>query len=81
MKQLREAAFCIEDIIDDYLIHAGQQPRDPGCVDLLHKLKTILSRRRIALRFKTLSHLFVESRKGVKDMASNVLLNKDQAVL
>ncbi|AES70488.1 LRR and NB-ARC domain disease resistance protein [Medicago truncatula] len=48
VKQLREAAFHIEDIIDDYLIQVRQQPRDPGCIALLHKLKTTLPRRRIA---------------------------------
>ena len=48
VKQLREAAFRIEDIIDDYLIRVGQQPQDPGCIALLHKLKTMISRRRIA---------------------------------
>ena len=48
MKQLWEAAFRIKDIIDDYLIQVRQQPRDPGCIALLHKLKTMIPRRRIA---------------------------------
>ncbi|CAL5191835.1 unnamed protein product [Lathyrus oleraceus] len=48
VKQVREAAFRIEDIIDDYLIHVGQQPPHPGCVFLLHKLKTIIPSRQIA---------------------------------
>jgi disease resistance protein RPM1 len=47
-KQVREAAFRIEDIIDDYLIHVRQHPHDPGCVSLLHKIKTVIPRRRIA---------------------------------
>ncbi|KAI5409152.1 hypothetical protein KIW84_054817, partial [Lathyrus oleraceus] len=48
VKQVREAAFRIEDIIDEYMIQVGQQPRDHGCASLLHKLKAIISRRRIA---------------------------------
>ncbi|AES70484.1 disease resistance protein (CC-NBS-LRR class) family protein [Medicago truncatula] len=52
VKQLRVAAFRIEDIIDDYLIHVGQQPRDPGCVavfdKITHLLKTMTRRHRIA---------------------------------
>ncbi|CAK8565678.1 unnamed protein product [Lathyrus sativus] len=63
VKQLREAAFRIEDIIDDYLIHAGQQPRDPGCVDLLHKFKTILSRHRIASEIQDIK----SSVRGIKE--------------
>ncbi|KEH33973.1 NBS-LRR resistance protein, putative [Medicago truncatula] len=39
VKQLREAAFHIEDIIDDYLIQVGQQPRDPGCIDVANSMK------------------------------------------
>ncbi|CAJ2640042.1 unnamed protein product [Trifolium pratense] len=50
VKQVREVAFRIEDIIDDYLIRVVQvqQPRVPGCVALLHKLKTMIPRRQIA---------------------------------
>jgi disease resistance protein RPM1 len=77
VKQLREAAFRIEDIIDEYLILAAQQPRDHGCIALLHKLKTMIPRVEQHLRFKMLSHLFVRSQKEVKDMASNVRLNKE----
>jgi disease resistance protein RPM1 len=52
VKQTREAAFRIEDIIDQYMIYVAQQPRDPGCVALLHKIshmiKTLAPRRRLA---------------------------------
>ncbi|PNX61440.1 NBS-containing resistance-like protein, partial [Trifolium pratense] len=48
VKQVREVAFCIEDIIDDYLIQVVQQPRVPGCASLLHKLKTMIPRHQIA---------------------------------
>ncbi|CAJ2639916.1 unnamed protein product [Trifolium pratense] len=47
VKQVREVAFRIEDIIDDYLILVGQKPRKPGCVDLVCKIKTMIPRRRI----------------------------------
>ncbi|MCH95839.1 NBS-containing resistance-like protein, partial [Trifolium medium] len=52
VREVREAAFRIEDVIDDYLIQVRQQPRDPGCVALLHKivhsLKVIIRRHQIA---------------------------------
>ncbi|CAK8565680.1 unnamed protein product [Lathyrus sativus] len=48
VKQVREAAFRIEDIIDDYMIQVGQQPPHPGCAALIHKLKSMIPRRRIA---------------------------------
>ncbi|WJX37558.1 hypothetical protein P8452_25312 [Trifolium repens] len=52
VKQTREAAFRIEDIIDQYMIYVAQQPRDPGCVALIHKIshmiKTLAPRRRLA---------------------------------
>ncbi|XP_058782221.1 disease resistance protein RPM1-like [Vicia villosa] len=48
VKQVREAAFRIEDIIDDYMIQVGQQPPRSGCVALFHKLKSMISRHRIA---------------------------------
>ncbi|XP_045827016.1 disease resistance protein RPM1-like [Trifolium pratense] len=54
VKHVREAAFRIEDIIDDYLIHVEQQPLDDttGCVAVLHKiaqlLKTMIHQHQIA---------------------------------
>ncbi|CAK8565695.1 unnamed protein product [Lathyrus sativus] len=48
VKQVREAAFRIEDIIDEYMILVGQQPLHHGFLSLLHKLKAMISRRRIA---------------------------------
>ncbi|RHN67311.1 putative P-loop containing nucleoside triphosphate hydrolase [Medicago truncatula] len=56
VKQVREIAFRIEDVIDDYMIHVGQQPRDSRCVSLLHDiphlLKTMNSRRQIAFKIQ-----------------------------
>ncbi|WJX31536.1 hypothetical protein P8452_19956 [Trifolium repens] len=52
VRQVREAAFRIEDVIDDYLIQVRQQPRDPGFVALLrkivHSLKVVIPRHQIA---------------------------------
>jgi disease resistance protein RPM1 len=52
VKQVREVAFRIEDVIDDYLIQVRQQPCDPGCVALLrkiaHSLKIVTTRHQIA---------------------------------
>ncbi|MCI16343.1 NBS-containing resistance-like protein, partial [Trifolium medium] len=47
VKQVREVAFRIEDIIDDYLIQVGQKSPDSGCVALVCKIKTMIPRRRI----------------------------------
>ncbi|PNX59934.1 disease resistance protein rpm1-like [Trifolium pratense] len=52
VKQVREAAFHIEDVVDDYVIQVRQRPRDSGCVALLskivHSLKVITHRHQIA---------------------------------
>ncbi|XP_058788079.1 disease resistance protein RPM1-like [Vicia villosa] len=48
VKQVREATFRIEDIIDDYMIQVGQQLPRHGFVALFHKLKTMIRRHRIA---------------------------------
>ncbi|KAK2387035.1 disease resistance protein RPM1 [Trifolium repens] len=57
VREVREAAFRIEDVIDDYLIQlrqqpVRQQPREPGCVTLLrkiaHSIKILTPRHQIA---------------------------------
>ncbi|GAU41204.1 hypothetical protein TSUD_128800 [Trifolium subterraneum] len=52
VRQLREAAFQIEDIIDNYMMYVEQQPRNPGCAALLnnfsHLFKTLKQRHQIA---------------------------------
>ncbi|KAL5057735.1 hypothetical protein RYX36_029339 [Vicia faba] len=63
VKQVREAAFRIEDIIDDYSIHVGQQPPHPGCLFLLHKLKIIIPRHQIASEIQDIK-LYV---RGIKE--------------
>ncbi|XP_058782219.1 disease resistance protein RPM1-like [Vicia villosa] len=63
VKQVQEAAFRIEDIIDDYMIQVGQQPPHPGCVALFHKLKSMIPRRRIASEIQDVkSHI-----RGMKE--------------
>ncbi|KAK7316743.1 hypothetical protein RJT34_00425 [Clitoria ternatea] len=52
VKQAREAAFRIEDIIDEYMFYVGQHPRDPGCTTSLNKIahliKILMPRHQIA---------------------------------
>ncbi|WJX37455.1 hypothetical protein P8452_25218 [Trifolium repens] len=61
VKQVREVAFRIEDIIDDYLIKVVPQPRDhPRCVALLHKLKTIIPRHQIAYEIQDIKSSIIE---------------------
>ncbi|CAJ2639976.1 unnamed protein product [Trifolium pratense] len=66
VKQVREAAFRIEDVIDDYLIQVRQEPRDPGFVALLHKivhsLKVIIPRHQIASKIQDIK----SSLRGIK---------------
>ncbi|KAK7316621.1 hypothetical protein RJT34_00223 [Clitoria ternatea] len=84
VKEVRETAFLIEDIIDEYTIHVGQQPQDPGFTGLLkktaHLLKTPIPRHRIAS--ETSSHLFKKYGTEATGMTSkdNLLLKKDQVV-
>ncbi|XP_045827017.1 disease resistance protein RPM1-like [Trifolium pratense] len=67
VKQVREAAFHIEDVIDDYLIQVRQEPRDPGFVALLHKivhsLKVIIPRHQIASKIQDIK----SSLRGIKE--------------
>ncbi|GAU41223.1 hypothetical protein TSUD_128990 [Trifolium subterraneum] len=67
VKQVREAAFRIEDVIDDYLMQVRQQPRDPGCVALLrkivHSLKVIIPRHQIASEIQDIK----SSVRGIKE--------------
>ncbi|XP_027343836.1 disease resistance protein RPM1-like [Abrus precatorius] len=62
VKQAREAAFRIEDIIDEYLIYVGKKPHDPGCVvslnKIAHLIKTLIPRHRIASEIRDIkSHV------------------------
>ncbi|KAL5193470.1 Disease resistance protein RPM1 [Glycine soja] len=56
VKELREASFSIEDVIDEYMILVEQQPRDPGCATslckVIHFIKTLMPRRQIASKIK-----------------------------
>ncbi|XP_027343740.1 disease resistance protein RPM1-like [Abrus precatorius] len=62
VKQVREAAFRIEDIIEEYLIYTGKKPHDPGCVvslnKIAHLIKTLIPRHRIASEIRDIkSHV------------------------
>lgn len=52
VKQLREASFRVEDVIDEYMIYVQQQPRDSGRAALLsqiiHFIETLKPRHQIA---------------------------------
>nr|AHB64357.1 NBS-LRR protein [Cicer arietinum] len=70
IKQLIEAAFAMEDVIDEYMIHEEQQTdHDPGCEVLacdiiMYYIKTIILRRRINHQYGELNSLFHEISKG-----------------
>ncbi|GAU29560.1 hypothetical protein TSUD_153100 [Trifolium subterraneum] len=61
VRQLREAAFQIEDIIDNYMMYVEQQPRNPGCAALLnnfsHLFKTLKQRHQIASGIRDIKSL------------------------
>ena len=65
VKELREASFSIEDVIDEYMILVEQQPRDPGCATslckVIHFIKTLMPRRQIASKILVLHHSSVVS--------------------
>jgi len=61
IRQLREASFRIQDVIDEYMICEGQQPHDPGCAALLHEtndfFKTKILRLQIAYKIQDIKSL------------------------
>ncbi|PNX58250.1 disease resistance protein rpm1-like, partial [Trifolium pratense] len=67
VRAVREAAFRIEDVIDDYLIQVTQQPRDPGCIALLrkiaHSLKILTQRHQIASQIQDIKSSVREIRE------------------
>ncbi|KAJ1384188.1 Virus X resistance protein-like, coiled-coil domain [Sesbania bispinosa] len=58
VRQLREASFSIEDVIDEYMICEGQHPRDPGCAALPHVpvdfVNTMILRLQIAYKIQNI---------------------------
>ncbi|GAU16457.1 hypothetical protein TSUD_118060 [Trifolium subterraneum] len=56
VKQLREASFRIEDVIDEYVMYLGQRINNSGCIASLKKvaeiIKTMKQRHRIASEMK-----------------------------
>ncbi|RDX83827.1 Disease resistance protein RPM1, partial [Mucuna pruriens] len=61
VKELREAAFRIEDIIDDYMICDESQPGDPGCAALpceaVEFIKSLILRLQIANKIQNVKSL------------------------
>ncbi|KAK2440994.1 disease resistance protein RPM1 [Trifolium repens] len=70
VKQVREAAFRMQDVIDDYKIQVRQQPRDPGCVALLRKIvhsaKVITPRHQIASEIQDIKSSVREIRERIE---------------
>ncbi|TKY46580.1 Disease resistance protein RPM1 [Spatholobus suberectus] len=64
VKDLREASFRIEDVIDEYMIYLEQQPHDPGCAALLcqiiHFIGTLIPRHRIASEIQQIKSVVQE---------------------
>ena len=44
MKQVREAAYHIEDVIDEYILHIAQQRHKEGFAAFLHKIGSLLKK-------------------------------------
>ncbi|KAM3694181.1 hypothetical protein ACJW31_07G040800 [Castanea mollissima] len=42
VKQVREAAYHIEDVIDEYILHIAQHRHEKGFVAFLHKISSLL---------------------------------------
>jgi len=61
IRQLREASFRIQDVIDEYMICEGQQPHDPGCAALLPEtndfFKSKILRLQIAYKIQDIKSL------------------------
>ncbi|WJX37528.1 hypothetical protein P8452_25285 [Trifolium repens] len=48
IKQLIEASFCVEDVIDEYIINEEQQTSDPGCAAGAILFNTMILRLKVA---------------------------------
>ncbi|XP_057451340.1 disease resistance protein RPM1-like [Lotus japonicus] len=53
VKQVREVSFCIEDVIDEYIMYVVPRVNHSGCIasslqKIAHKIKTLKPRHRIA---------------------------------
>lgn len=50
IRQLREASFRIQDVIDEYMICEGQQHHDPGCAALLPEINDFFKTKILCLQ-------------------------------
>ncbi|GAU29561.1 hypothetical protein TSUD_153110 [Trifolium subterraneum] len=63
-KQLREAAFLVEDAIDEYMIREEQKPPDPGCAcEIIDFIKTMILRHQIKCKFNHLNSQFAVNKE------------------
>ncbi|XP_045827041.1 disease resistance protein RPM1-like [Trifolium pratense] len=71
VKQVREVAFRIEDIVDEYLLSLEHQPQDPGCAALLqmitHPFKTLKQHHQIASEIQDIKSLMC----GIKERSKS----------
>ncbi|KAJ1441295.1 Virus X resistance protein-like, coiled-coil domain [Sesbania bispinosa] len=83
VKQLIEAAFRMEDIIDEYLIIGEQESRDPGCAalpdDAADFLKTMSLRLQIAYKIQYIKSQLPEiEEKSKSDGGSKIQSSLEQ---
>ncbi|MCI17753.1 NBS-containing resistance-like protein, partial [Trifolium medium] len=71
VKQVREVAFRIEDVVDEYMLSLWQQPQHSGCAALLqmitHMFKTLIQRHQIASKIKDIK----SSMCGIKERSKS----------
>jgi len=68
IKQLIEASFNIEDVIDDYIFLEEQQSSDPGCAAGVDLVKTMILRLQIACKIQNINSRISE----IKDTSTEI---------
>ncbi|XP_027341055.1 disease resistance protein RPM1-like [Abrus precatorius] len=84
VKLLIEVAFSMEDVIDEYVIHQEQEPRDPGCAAFpchpADLIETLMLRLQIAYKIqdvKSQVRAFNESSERKSDFRIQPFLEKE----
>ncbi|RDY06921.1 Disease resistance protein RPM1, partial [Mucuna pruriens] len=73
VKQLREASFRIEDVIDEYMIYVEQQPDALGCAsllfecDIIHFVASLKRRHQIASEIQQIKSFVLDIKQRSKD--------------
>ncbi|XP_057431307.1 disease resistance protein RPM1-like [Lotus japonicus] len=82
VKQLREASFLIEDVIDEYSICEGHRPRDPGCAtiprDTAGFIKTMMLRLQIAYKIQNIKSEVDGMVKGSDKSGIQIQISSEQ---